>query len=147
MIHSLYELKFLREGIADNIGARVVEDLLPISSDLNRKASIVGMKSTGSPPGFMDLEKRFSRHARRTCFVLPSKRSFRAFQAAAPSLTQLSSLLSCARTVMCTDPSVMKNRTEKRLLLAFFEASCSFTGSGQGAPAEDVKHLQRMKIH
>ena len=86
----------------------------PMSSNLSHMSSIVAMKSTGSPPGFIDLEKSMSRHARRVTLVLPSKRRFRAFQAAARSPTQPSSLLSCARTVMCVDPSVMKNRTEDR---------------------------------
>ena len=50
---------------------------------------------------------------------MSSKRTFRAFQAAAPSPTQPSSLFSCARTVMCAYPSVMKNGTENRLVLTF----------------------------
>ena len=81
----------------------------------------------------MDLEKSFSRHARRASFVLPSKRFFREFQAAAPSPTQPTSWLSCARTVICADRSVMTTRRENRLLLALFEASCSFACSGQCA--------------
>ena len=78
--------------------------------------------------------------------MLPSKRLFRAFQAEALSFTQPSSLFSCARTVMRTDPWVMKNRAELRLLLAFqsltfvrlFRAKC---------PVEDVKNLQHVENH
>ena len=121
-----------------HVGVRVVEGLLPHVLQPQPKVAHCSDEVNWVAIWFHGRGEKFPRHARRAFFVLPSTRSFRVLQAATPSPTQPSSLLSCARTVMCADPSVMKNRTENRLLLAFFQASRSF---------EDVKHFQRVEAH
>ena len=127
--------------------AYVLSRIFPMTSNLSRKSSIVAMKSTGSPTSLMDLDKIFSRHARRAPFVSPSKDSFRAFQAATPWPMQLSSLLSCARTMMFADPSQMKNNTEKRLVVGLLESLMFVRWFRAWCLAEDVEHLNRVQTH
>ena len=112
VVHLLDEFELPRERVQEQISVRIIENFLPYVREDSRRSSIFVMKSVGSLPVRIALEKSFSRHARLSSFVIPSKRSFKDFQAATPSPKQPCSVLSCARTAIFAEPSVKKNKME-----------------------------------